>query len=73
MEDCRFRFPFGVLLPLVTLGLLYYYEQVPVVVKLFLILYPLSIILVFVTAGYKVSVVPIMSIMAVAGKHSGLA
>jgi tetratricopeptide (TPR) repeat protein len=62
-----FGFPFGVLLPLATVGIVCYWKQTPVIVKLFLILYPLSIILVFVTARYKVVVVPIMSILAAAG------
>lgn len=63
----RFGFPFGVLLPLAILGLASYWRQIPVPIKLFLILYPLSIILVFVTARYRVPVIPVMSVVAAAG------
>ena len=62
-----FGFPFGVLLPLALLGAVSYWRQVPVPLLLFVILYPLSIILVFVTARYRVPVIPAMSIMAAAG------
>ena len=62
-----FGFPFGLLLPLALLGLASYWRQIPVPLKLFLILYPVSIILVFVTARYKVPMVPAMSVPAAAG------
>ncbi len=62
-----FGFPFGVLLPLALLGAVSYWRQVPVPLLLFVILYPLSIILVFVAARYRVPVIPAMSIMAAAG------
>lgn len=62
-----FGFPFGVLLPLALLGLAGYWRQIPVPLKLFLILYPLSIILVFVVARYRAPVIPVMSVPAAAG------
>lgn len=62
-----FGFPFGVLLPLALLGVASRWRQVPVPVLLFMILYPLSIILVFTAARYRVPLIPIMSVMAAAG------
>lgn len=62
-----FGFPFGVLLPLGLLGLVSYWRKSPIPLKLFLILYPPSIILIFVTARYRVPVIPVMSITAAAG------
>lgn len=62
-----FGFPFGALLPLALLGLASYWRQIPMPLKLFLILYPLSIILVFVAARYRVPVIPVMTVLAAAG------
>ncbi|MHC4302228.1 MAG: tetratricopeptide repeat protein, partial [Planctomycetota bacterium] len=62
-----FGFPFGVLLPLALLGLVSYWRQTPTPIKLFLLLYPLSIILVFIAARYRAPIVPVMSIPASAG------
>ena len=62
-----FGFPFGLLLPLTLLGLVTYWRKIPVPLRLFLTLYPASIILVFVTARYRVVIVPAMSIPAAAG------
>jgi tetratricopeptide (TPR) repeat protein/4-amino-4-deoxy-L-arabinose transferase-like glycosyltransferase len=62
-----FGFPFGVILPLALLGLASYRRQLPVPILLFLIFYPLSIILVFVAGRYRVPIIPIMSVLAGAG------
>ncbi len=62
-----FGFPFGLFLPLTLLGLVSYWRQIPMPLKLFLLLYPLSVILVFVTARYRVPVIPAMSVIAAAG------
>jgi len=62
-----FGFPFGVLLPLAILGLVVGWRRVPGPMLLFLIFYPLSIVLIFVTARYRVPVVPAMAILASAG------
>jgi len=62
-----FGFPFGILLPLVILGLISHWRQTPVPIILFLVLYPLAIILVFVTARYRAPMIPIMALPAAAG------
>jgi len=63
----RFGFPFGVLLPLALLGVVIHRRQIPAPVLLFVILYPLSIILVFTAARYRVPVIPVISVIAAAG------
>ena len=60
-----FGFPFGILLPLTLLGFIR--PRVPLPIVLFLILYPLAVILVFVAARYRVPVIPVMTILAAAG------
>ena len=62
-----FGFPFGLLLPLTMLGAAGYWRRIPVPLLLFVILYPLSIVLVFVAARYRVVVIPAMSVIAAAG------
>jgi len=62
-----FGFPFGVLLPLALLGVVIHRRQIPTPLLLFLILYPFSIILVFVAARYRIPAIPVISIMAAAG------
>lgn len=62
-----FGFPFGLIFPLVVLGLIFNWRQIPAPVILFIVLYPLSIILVFVASRYKVPVVPILAVLAAAG------
>ena len=62
-----FGFPFGILLPLTVLGLLWCWRRIPGPVLLFLIFYPLSVILVFPSARYRVPVIPVMSVLAAGG------
>jgi tetratricopeptide (TPR) repeat protein len=62
-----FGFPFGVLLPLAMVGLVSCWRQIPAPVALFLILYPLAVVLVFVTARYRVPAVPVLATLAAAG------
>ncbi|MHC4395594.1 MAG: tetratricopeptide repeat protein [Planctomycetota bacterium] len=62
-----FGFPFGVLLPLMFLGLVYHWRQTPISIILFLVLYPSAIILVFVTARYRAAMIPIMALPAAVG------
>ena len=75
-----FGFPFGVLLPLALLGFIGPHfairrkmgtlrsrPRIPPPVVLFLIFYPLAVILVFVTARYRAPVVPVMTVLAAAG------
>lgn len=63
----QFGFPFGAILPLVLLGMISYWRQLPVPVVLFVVLYPLSVILVFVAARYRTPVIPVFSILVGAG------
>ncbi|MFA5252159.1 MAG: tetratricopeptide repeat protein [Phycisphaerae bacterium] len=63
----RFGFPFGLLLPLAVVGLIFNWRKVPAPVWLFLILYPASIILVFVASRYRVPAIPLMAVLAAAG------
>jgi tetratricopeptide (TPR) repeat protein len=60
-------FPFSVLLLLTVLGGIFCWRQVPLPVSLFLLLYPLSVILVLVAARYRLPVVPVMSVLAAGG------
>ena len=60
-------FPFGILLPLAVAGLIYYRRKIPLPVTLFVILYPISIILVFVSARYRAPLVPVLAVLAAAG------
>lgn len=62
-----FGFPFGVILPLSALGIVFNRRRIPAPVILFIVLYPLSVILVFVSSRYKMPVVPIFAILAAAG------
>lgn len=62
-----FGFPFGFVFPLAILGVIFNWRRIPTPVILFIVLYPLSIILVFVTSRYKTPMVPIFSILAAAG------
>ncbi|HUT28323.1 MAG TPA: tetratricopeptide repeat protein [Sedimentisphaerales bacterium] len=62
-----FGFPFGVLLPLAVVGALSNWRKIPGPVWLFAILYPASVILVFVASRYRVPIVPVMSVLAAAG------
>ncbi|MCJ7776731.1 MAG: tetratricopeptide repeat protein [Sedimentisphaerales bacterium] len=62
-----FGFPFGLVLPLTLLGLVSYWRQTPVVMKLFFLTSSLSVIAVFVASRYRTSMIPVMSIMAAAG------
>ncbi len=63
----RFGFPFGLLLPLAIVGLVLNARRIPAPVFLFLILYPLSIILIFVCARYRTPVIPILAVPAALG------
>ncbi len=62
-----FGFPFGVLLPLAAVGLVFRRERFPAPVWLFLTLYPLAVILVFVAARYRAPVIPVLAVAAAAG------
>lgn len=62
-----FGFPFGVLLPFTIIGLINYWHKIPTQLKLFLLFYSMSIILVFVTARYRIVLIPVMTLPAVLG------
>ncbi len=62
-----FGFPFGVLLILMVFGIVNHWRQLPAPLLLFIILYPLSIILVFVASRYRVPAIPVFSTIAAAG------
>jgi cytochrome c-type biogenesis protein CcmH/NrfG/4-amino-4-deoxy-L-arabinose transferase-like glycosyltransferase len=67
-----FGFPFGLIFPLAVLGAVFNWRRIPAPVILFIVLYPLSIILVFVAGRYKVPLVPILAILAAAGLVSAI-
>ncbi len=63
----RFGFPFGLLLPAALLGLILCWRRIPGPVLLSLLLYPVSMILVFVTSRYRAPLVPLLAILAAGG------
>jgi hypothetical protein len=62
-----FGFPFGLILPLAAVGLAYNRRQISMPLILFVLLYPASIILVFVAGRYRVPIIPVVIILAAAG------
>jgi len=62
-----FGFPFGLLLPLSFVGLIFSWRRVPIPMKLFLIIYPLPLIMTHVESRYRVAMVPVLSILVAAG------
>ena len=63
----RFGFPMALLLPFSVLGLVFWRHRYPGYVYLFLVVYPLSVIAVFVTARYRVPFVPLLAVLAGTG------
>jgi tetratricopeptide (TPR) repeat protein len=62
-----FGFPFGVIFPLAVLGVIFNWRRISALVILFVVIYSLSIIIVFVAGRYRVPMVPILAILASAG------
>jgi len=62
-----FGFPFGLVFPLAVLGVIFNWRRIPVPLVLFMVFYPLSIILVFVSSRYRVPMVPLLAVLAAAG------
>lgn len=62
-----FGFPFGLILPLAVLGVIFNWRRLPMPVTLFVVLYPSSVILFFVASRYRIPAVPIFAILAAAG------
>ncbi|MCP4592126.1 MAG: tetratricopeptide repeat protein [bacterium] len=61
-----FGFPWGVLLPLAVAGLILHWRRAPAPLLLFVILYPLAVVMVFVAGRYRVPVVPALAVLAAA-------
>jgi 4-amino-4-deoxy-L-arabinose transferase-like glycosyltransferase len=62
-----FGFPFGVIIILAVLGIIRYRARIPAILWLFLVFYPLSVILVFVASRYRVPYIPVLALPAAAG------
>jgi 4-amino-4-deoxy-L-arabinose transferase-like glycosyltransferase len=60
----RFGFPFGLLLPLAITGIALNFRRIPPVLLLLLLLYPLSLILVFICSRYRLPIIPILCLPA---------
>ena len=59
-----FGFPFGLILPLAVVGLITGWRRVPLPAKVFLLVFPATIILFFVAARYRLVVAPILVVLA---------
>jgi Tfp pilus assembly protein PilF len=62
-----FGFPAGVLLPLAALGIVLGFDRLPAPLRWHLLLYPLSIVLVFVSARYRTPLLPLLAVVAAGG------
>jgi 4-amino-4-deoxy-L-arabinose transferase-like glycosyltransferase len=62
-----FGFPFGVLLPLAFMGLALSWRHVPIPMKLLLLIYGGSVVLVFVAARYRLVLMPCLAVLAAQG------
>lgn len=63
----KFGFPFGLLAPLAVLGAVMGREHLAAPVGWFLLLYPLSFVLVFVSDRYRLPVTTVLAVLAAAG------
>lgn len=66
-KAASFGFPFGALLPFAVVGSILCWRRVPVPLRLFLLLYPAAVVLVFVSARYRTPVIPLLAVLAAAG------
>lgn len=62
-----FGFPFGLVLPLAVLGVIFGRRRLGAPVLLFLLFYAAALVAVFVTARYRVPLVPVLALAAAAG------
>jgi len=62
-----YGFPFGLIWPLAVLGFLVNWRRVPAALWVLVVTYPAAIILYFVSARYRVLVVPTLAVMAAVG------
>jgi Tfp pilus assembly protein PilF len=63
----RLGFPFALVFAFAVVGLGFRTALFPVPVRLFLLIYPLSVIAVFVTARYRIPIIPLMAVAAAMG------
>ncbi len=68
-----FAFPFGIVFPLAVLGLAPRGRPLPVSALLFLLLFPAAVVAVFVTARYRIPIVPLALILAARGGLAAVA
>ncbi len=62
-----FGFPFGIAFPLAVLGLIYYWKKTPAPLIIFILLYPLSVIIVHVCARYRMPALGPVLILSATG------
>jgi hypothetical protein len=62
-----FGFPFGLIFPFALIGLYTYRRKIPFPLYCFVVLYPLAIILVFVTSRYRTPIIPVLAVPAAMG------
>jgi tetratricopeptide (TPR) repeat protein len=62
-----FGFPFGVLFPLAVIGIVGFRKRIPGPVWLLLLLYPLAVIVIFVSSRYRVPILPVICLLSAAG------
>lgn len=65
-----FGFPFGLLLPLAVIGLIWNLRRTPLPVLFWVVLFPAAVVLVFVAGRYRVAVIPMLAMLASAGVFS---
>lgn len=63
----NFGFPFAVILALAVFGAVSRWRDLPWPLILYLVLYPLAVIVVFVSARYRAPVVPVLAVLAAVG------
>ncbi len=65
-----FGFPFGALLPLAVIGIVFGRRRLPAPMGLFLALCPAAIVIVFVAARYRAALAPVLAVAAALGAAS---
>ncbi len=63
----NFGFPFGLLFPFALIGIVSKFYKIPGPMIIFITIYPASIVLVFVSARYRIPIIPILSVFSAAG------
>jgi tetratricopeptide (TPR) repeat protein len=62
-----FGFPFGILFPLALIGIIGFRKRIPGPALLMLVLYPLSVIVIFVSSRYRAPILPLICLLASGG------